>query len=34
MEINIKELVEIEAKTEFAELYSDSNPLLLDSGEI
>ena len=33
MEINIKELVEIEARTQFIKLHDDSNPLILNSGE-
>jgi homoserine O-acetyltransferase len=32
MDINIKEFVEIESKTQFIKLYNDENPLLLDSG--
>ena len=34
MEINIKELVEIESRTQFIKLYDNLNPLILDSGGI
>ena len=33
MGINFKELVEIEAKTQFIKLHDSSNPMVLDSGE-